>query len=145
MTETPKYVVRKGFERTRYPTPITTTSMTAQSFRDECDINNIMENWSRTGHIDHLNLAKPEYGDFSKSVDYQEALRLVDQADASFALLDSEVRARFQNNPQDFMAFLDDPTNADEASTLGLVDTPPPDPTPEAAPPPAASPPAVEG
>lgn len=106
-------------------------TMTAQSFRDECDINTIVNQWQRTGDFAHLNKRKPSFGDFTGAVDFQEAMELVDQAELGFSGLGAKVRDRFHNNPLELMEFLEDPENQEEAATLGLAAAPPePDPAP---------------
>jgi len=98
---------------------------THQSFKDECDINRIMARHKKTGII-RQTTERPQYGDFSNLPDYQEAMNTVIQADSMFAELNSEVRERFQNNPQKFLDFCDDPENQDEAIRLGIAAKPEP-------------------
>ena len=45
-------------------------SRTQQSFRDECDINNILRKFNVTGELP-LGSVQPQYGDFSGITDYQ--------------------------------------------------------------------------
>lgn len=128
-----------------------------QSFKDECDINNIIKSYSQTGQIRHINAkaAQGTYEDLPEPMDLQEALNTVRDANTAFASLPSQVRDRFQNDPGQFLAFMQDPANQDEMIRLGLATrrpesgggnggTPPPPappPAPPAAPPPAAEPP----
>lgn len=101
-------------------------SMTKQSFVAECDINNILKQYKRSGIISHINAkaAQGSYQDLPDQVDYQEALNTVIRAEASFETLPSSVRDRFGNDPAKFLEFLQDPKNQDEAIALGLaVDT----------------------
>jgi len=118
-------------------------TMTAQSFKEECDINEIVTKWQRTGDFAHLNKRTPSFGDFTSAVDFQEAMHIVDQAELGFAGLGSAIRDRFHNEPLELMNFLEDPENQEEASTLGLAEAPPepdPEPAPEPAPPGGDSP-----
>lgn len=39
------------------------TSLAKQSFKDECDVNNVIERFTRTGKLDHLNPRSPQYGE----------------------------------------------------------------------------------
>lgn len=96
---------------------------TKQSFVAECDINNILKQYKKTGIISHINAAaaKGTYQDLPDQVDYQEALNTVIRAEESFATLPSAVRDRFGNDPAEFMAFMADPKNIDEAISLGLA------------------------
>lgn len=121
------------------------SSRTKQSEREECDANKIMAKWHRSGLVTHLNATPPRYGDFDNAGDYLSAQNAVIQADREFDALSSEVRARMQNSPANFMRFMADPSNLDEAIALGLATKPAAiaSPAPPAVPPPAA-PPAVE-
>lgn len=115
-------------------------SMTKQSFVEQCDINNIIKSFSKTGMLNHVNrqAALGSYQDLPDSFDFQEALHTVKRAEQSFATLPSRLRARFENNPRLFVAFLQDPANQAEAIELGLMTAPPaPEPplTPEISPP----------
>lgn len=104
-------------------------SRTQQHFKDECDINTIMSRWQRTGELSHLNTRKPEYGDFDNVDDYQSAVNSVMHAQEAFDALSSRIRKRMNNDPGQLLAFLEDPSNHDEAVELGLIRNPEPDPT----------------
>lgn len=95
-------------------------SLTVQSDKNSTDINRIVDTFIRTGEI-APNLNPPQYGDFTGIQDYQSALNAVRAAEDSFMQLDAEVRARFGNNPQRLLEFLDNPANLDEARELGLA------------------------
>lgn len=99
-------------------------TLTKQSFRDECNINNILAKYINTGQFAHVNARNPRYIDCVGVQDYQAALDLVDATQAQFDALPSKIRARFANDPEQLLAFLDDPKNAAEAAELGLVKTP---------------------
>lgn len=96
---------------------------TKQSFKKECDINNIVAFYKKKGVIAHLNPAKPRYG-FAPSVDYVDALQLVIDAEQSFNDLPSEVRKRFDNDPAAFLEFVENPENDAELVKLGLANAP---------------------
>jgi len=96
------------------------SSRTQQSFRDECDINNILRKFNVTGELP-LGSVQPQYGDFSGITDYQSALNAVMEAQDSFLALPAKVRARFQNDPAFFVEFASDEANKDEMKALGLL------------------------
>jgi len=104
-------------------------SRTKQSFRDECDINFIMDKWKRTGEIPAASVGKmrPKYGDFSNPNDYMEACNRVLDANEAFASLPAFLRDRFANEPANLIAFLSDSNNQDEAIKLGLAQAPVPE------------------
>lgn len=99
-------------------------TLTKQSFKDECNINNIVAKYQRTGQVTHLNSVKPRYLDCVGVADYQHALDIVNAAGAEFDGLPAKLRARFANDPAKLIAFCDDPQNYDEAVKLGLVAAP---------------------
>lgn len=99
-------------------------SMTKQSFAKECDINHIMAKYQKTGLIDHVNKYDGSYGDFTSVVDYQSSLNAVMNAQDEFNSLPSSIRARFQNDPAQFLHFFNDEANREEAISLGLCKAP---------------------
>ena len=98
-------------------------SMTQAQFKDECDINKIMDRYFRTGCLsDPLNQMRPgTYGDFSEMGDYMENMNKIVQARELFDALPSRVRERFGNNPGAMIDFVMDPNNREEAKRLGLL------------------------
>lgn len=99
-------------------------SMTKQEFQAECDINNILKHFSATGMLRHVSAkaATGAYQDLPDAVDFQESLHTVQRATEAFMTLPSKLRARFDNEPAEFLAFVTDPANADELRTLGLAE-----------------------
>ena len=95
-------------------------TLAQQNFKDECDINNIMERFGLTGELP-ANPLPPQYGDFSGVLDYHSAMNAVLAAQDAFADLPATMRARFDNDPNNLIRFLDDPNNRDEALALGLI------------------------
>lgn len=47
---------------------------THQSFRDECDVNKILDLHVRTGLVNHLNQGKPQYGEVPSQTLFETAL-----------------------------------------------------------------------
>jgi len=93
---------------------------TKQSFKNECDINHIMARYVKTGVIEHLNEHKPNYG-FAPAVDFKTALDLVEKASTIFSELPSQIRAKFENNPENFLKFTENPDNRSELALMGLL------------------------
>ena len=97
-------------------------TLAQQSFKEESDINYILERFNVTGELP-VRSAEPRYGDFLDSpVDYKSALDVVMNAQSSFNALPARVRARFDNDPMKFVDFVSDDKNRDEAYELGLLD-----------------------
>jgi len=98
-------------------------SMTKQSFKDEVNINKIMEKFQRTGAIDHYAKHAPQYGDASQ-VDYLEANLVISNANTMFEELPSSIRKKFENDPAQFLEFVQDEKNNEEMIELGLKKPP---------------------
>lgn len=96
-------------------------SLTKQSFREEVDINNIVQRYSQTGIVDHLNTLEAHYGDFSEVKDYQSALNAVIAAQERFEELPATIRDRFDNDAGMFLEFVSDERNGEELVRLGLA------------------------
>jgi len=96
-------------------------TLAQQHFKDECDINNILRQFNITGLLPEAPLS-PRYGDFTGIMDYHTALNAVIAAEDGFMALPADLRARFANDPENLINFLNDESNKDEAIKLGLVD-----------------------
>jgi len=112
----------------------TPPARTKQQFLEQCDINNIVKQYSKTGQFTHLsaNLAKGTYSDLPDPIEFQDSMNLVIQAEGAFATLPAKVRNRFGNDPAEFLAFMGDPANVEEIVKMGLAVERPPE-TPPAA------------
>lgn len=95
-------------------------SLTQQQFAEQTDINNIMRKFQQTGQL-YQNPQTPLYADISEVGDYHSALQKVLDANDAFMKLDPNVRARFSNDPGQFVEFISDSKNRKEAEELGLV------------------------
>jgi len=99
-------------------------SLAVQSAADEANINTIVRRFGLTGQLPGQ-VAMPRFGDFTNVPDFHSAMNLIRQAQDEFLRLPAEVRARFGNDPQRVMEFLEDEGNRDEAVKLGLVNAVP--------------------
>lgn len=95
-------------------------SLAQQSFKDEVDINYLLEKFKVTGQLPQ-GVRLPTYGDFTGVSDYRSALDAINAARDAFMAMPADVRSRFQNDPQKFLEFCSDPKNLDEARRLGLA------------------------
>jgi phage internal scaffolding protein len=118
-------------------------SMTQQNFKKECDINNIMRKYQKTGLVDHVAKYQGDYSDVSNVPTYHEALGIIQSAHTAFDSLPSNIRKKFENDPGKFLAFVDDPANVDEMREMGLLNPVQVEQAPAAAPP-VVDPPAPE-
>lgn len=97
---------------------------TKQAFKDETDINQIMKRYMKTGILDHARKHEPEYG-FATSTDFQESMEIILRAQNMFQDLPAQVRSRFQNEPGQFLDFVQDPENQQDLFDMGLSTYPP--------------------
>jgi phage internal scaffolding protein len=96
-------------------------SLAQQHFKEECDINTILEKFNITGLMPEQPLS-PRYGDFTGIGDYHTALNRVYAAQEEFEALPAQIRARFGNDPAQLIEFLENSDNRPEAEELGLVE-----------------------
>lgn len=144
MTKSPPRRGRyRKFPRVTFQSDLPT--MTKQSFKEECDINNIMARYKASGIIEHIQAHQGRYMDLPSEIDYHANLLAVMSAQDAFSSLPAAIRARFDNDPAAFVGFVQDPDNQAEIDKMGLgLQAPmepevPAAPTPDPAPNPTAA------
>ena len=98
-------------------TPVYKDGRVKQSFKDETDINKILERANKSGTISHLNKHRGEYADFS-DFDFFEAQLMLTKGREIFDDLPAELRNEFQNSPAGFFDYVNDPANKDRLPEL---------------------------
>lgn len=98
----------------------TEPTLTQQQFKEQCDINNIIKNYTQTGELP-LSKKVGQFLDVSNVQDYHSALTTVFEAQKAFDNLPSNIRSRFENDPNQLIAFIEDDANHEEALSLGLL------------------------
>lgn len=93
-----------------------------QSFKDECDINNILARHKAGGIVTHVNANAGRFADVSEVGDYRTAMDRVADARGFFSQLSSEIRREFDNDSAVFLDFILDPANEDRIAELGLTE-----------------------
>lgn len=93
---------------------------TKQEFKEETDINTIVERFGITGHLP-TNVRIPLEPDFVEATTYHEALNTILAADEAFMKMPAQIRAEFNNDPGAFITFAEDENNRERAEKLGLV------------------------
>lgn len=98
---------------------------TEQHHKKECDVNLIIKKYDTQGVLSHVNTMEARFGDVT-GADFRKAQDLFIQAKNSFESLPSEIKKRFQNDAGQFLEFMEDENNREEAIKLGLIrgDTP---------------------
>ncbi len=84
---------------------------TKQSFKDDTDINKIMARFDKTGTISHLAKFEGVYADFS-DYDFHEQTNMLTRGREIFDSLPAEIRREFNQDPQSFFDYVNDPANA---------------------------------
>lgn len=97
-------------------------SLTQQHFKDECDLNLIMERALSSGEPP---VQRPTfYGDFTSLQDYHALNEKMLSAQREFESLPARLRDRFYNNPANLIDFMGNESNLPEAIALGIVEPP---------------------
>lgn len=100
-----------------FPSP----TRTHQSFKDECDINNILAGYERTGMVTHINANKGFYEDVTNATSYHDAINTLLEAREAFMDLPAKVRKHFDNDPALFLESFEDPDQRQTLVDLGLI------------------------
>lgn len=109
------------YNRSPYPGTINAEpTRTQQQFAGDANINTIIARYRITGILPERR-GVPRYGDFTGLQDFQTAQGIVAEANQAFQALPATLRRRFNNDPSQFVAFVEDEENRAEAEKLGLV------------------------
>lgn len=124
MTKDLKETLEDGYSRP-YPRVRTRVeggrTLTAQEYKKECDINNIVNMWRNSGIVPNVKVQEPLYVDVSEEVDLQTSINRVIDAQNAFMTLDPNIRKEFNNDPVELLKFLSDEKNKSRAEELGLI------------------------
>lgn len=94
--------------------------LTVQADAESADINTIVRRFGITGTFP-VGLVAPSYADYEGIFDFQSAQNKIIEAREAFMRVPAAIRARFGNDPQEFLEFCVDPANLDELRRLGLA------------------------
>lgn len=95
-------------------------SLAIQSAEEESNINTIVRRFGLTGELPN-DVKMPQSGDFTNLPDFHTAMNIVRKTQEEFLRVPADLRARFGNDPQAFMRFVEDDANYEEARRLGLL------------------------
>jgi len=90
---------------------------TDQGFKGSTDINRLLAKAARSGTLSHLQQYQGNYGDFS-GFDFMEVQNKIARGTQVFEALPAEVRREFNQSPQEFFEFANDPDNRDRLGEL---------------------------
>jgi hypothetical protein len=109
-----------------------TVSMTRQEFADECDVNNVMAQYEKTGILPaNMNGNVPQYLDVTGIPDFRASLDFLNEATTAFMALPAVVRKEFDNDPAKFIDYAQDENNLPQMRKWGLAPEELPEPPPQ--------------
>ena len=117
-----KYNMRSAYSEPKTSIITCDDGITEQHHSEECDVNNILATYMKTGVIPPLD-PNANYGDLS-DFDYQSMQNQIANANSLFEQLPENVRMRFGNEPYRFLNFVQDERNYDELVEMGLANNP---------------------
>ncbi len=92
-------------------------SLTEQTHKSSCNINNIVKKFTETGILPSHMYENPQYGT-APDLDLKTALDLVQNLNQEFKDLNADIQAKFGNNPDQYAQFLSDYAEAPESFTF---------------------------
>lgn len=103
----------------REPHPKCGKTLTEQNHEKACNINSIMERYTKTGLIDHVNKHEGQFID-ATGVDYQKAQNLIALAKTEFEELPAAARDAFDNDVTNYLDMISQEDGADQLR--GILD-----------------------
>lgn len=103
-------------ERRPYVTDCSGQSMTKQSFKDECDVTRIVKKFERTGQLPP-NTKVGVFADVSSLTDYRTMLHRRRLGEALFGELSLEEKKAFNNDPGQYLLWVETNSAAIEAES----------------------------
>ena len=99
-------------------------SKTDGSYKKDCDANEVIKKFLKTGVIDHVKQGQGYYGDISDMPGLLEGMERINQAKDEFMQVPAKIRAMFQNDVRNFYNYVADPANQEHCVELGLIPKP---------------------
>jgi phage internal scaffolding protein len=112
--------IKKAFRRYEGSKINTGEGITEQCHKKECDMNHILKDYKRTGFIRHAKENQGRYDDISVQ-DFQDAMFKVAEATNMFNDLPANLRKDFNNNPAEFLGFVQNPDNQEKLQKMGII------------------------
>lgn len=96
-------------------------SMVKPEFKDDCDINRIIKKFGNSARaFAALAPQTGSYADLTTVPDFIQMNDKIAKAYQAFETLPSKLQRRFRHDPKEFLEFLHDPNNKEEATKLGF-------------------------
>jgi len=90
---------------------------TKQAFKDSTDVNRLLQRHAKSGTLSALAKVENSFGDF-RGFDFHQAQNMIAQGQTIFEQLPSEVRREFDQDPQKFFNYVNDPEKQDKLNEL---------------------------
>lgn len=123
------YDVDAVSRETAFVPPKDELTLTQQQFKDDCDINVIVDRFGISGDMPQ-NVRVPLSEEFIETIDYRTAIDKIKEADDAFMSFPAKIRAQFENDPAKFVDFVSDPANVGQVREWGLANPLPQSPEP---------------
>jgi len=107
--------------RKRVQLDCSSPKLTDQSYKNLCDINNIMAQYAKTGTFGHVASRQPQYIDNTTIPNLEDAFSIARNATELFNSLPADIRKLMDNNPVNLESFVHNPDNADMLLKHGLI------------------------
>lgn len=109
-----------AYRPTKKPTIDCGKTLTEQSHKNQCDINRILDDYRRTGLINHAKNNEGRYDDVT-GYDFQKAMETVANVKSMFEGLPAEMRKEFGNDAVRFLDFVQNPANEQKMAKMGIL------------------------
>lgn len=92
-----------------------------QSSKKQCDINNIMAQYAKSGMLPQINSSEPRFIDNTLIPDLNTAFEVTNRAIELFKELPPTIRKLMDNNPANLESFIQDPNNYGTLLKNGII------------------------
>lgn len=93
---------------------------TEQNHKKECDVNEIIKKYDRTGLLTHVKRIEAQFGDMT-GASFRKMQDEVARAKTMFEQFPADVKKRFDNDISKLLEFMESPENREEGIKLGLI------------------------
>lgn len=94
--------------------------LTEQSHKKSTSMNFILDKYKKTGVLEHVNAQTARYDQMPNSIDLHQAMNIIAEANSSFESLPSSIRKNFDNDPGQFLDFVQNENNYQQIKDMGL-------------------------
>lgn len=108
-------------QRLRIQIDCSQPQLTDQSYKNSCDINNIMTQYAKTGMLPNITSKTPQFVDNTLIPDLNTAFELVNSAIEGFNQLPPTIRRLMDNNPANLESFISNRDNAEILVKHGIL------------------------